>query len=59
MPSKKIPKGFHKTKDGRVVKKGLYFNMNQRKKNKTSRNKIYKGICWRFKTDYTKHGIYN
>jgi len=34
---KKIPKGFHKTKDGRIVKKGLYFNMNQRKKNKTSR----------------------
>ena len=32
MPSKKIPKGFHKTKDGRVVKKGLYYNMNKAKK---------------------------
>ncbi len=37
MPSKKIPKGFHKTQDGRVVKKGLYYNMNKRKKAGTSR----------------------
>ena len=27
----------HKTKDGRTAKKGLYYNMNQRKKNNTSR----------------------
>ena len=25
----KVKKGFHKTKDGRVVKKGVYYNMNQ------------------------------
>ena len=30
-------KGFHKTKDGRVVKKGLYYNMNQAKKKGTSK----------------------
>jgi len=33
MPSKKT----HKTKDGRTAKKGLYHNMNQRKKAGTSR----------------------
>ena len=33
MPSKKT----HKTKDGRTAKKGLYYNMNQRKKAGTSR----------------------
>ena len=32
-----MKKGYHKTKDGRVVKKGLYYYMNLRKKNKTSR----------------------
>ena len=32
-----IKKGFHKTKDGRVVKKGLYYNMNQAKKKGTSK----------------------
>ena len=32
-----MKKGYHKTKDGRVVKKGLYYNMNQAKKNKTSK----------------------
>ena len=32
-----VKKGFHKTKDGRVVKKGLYYNMNQAKKKKTSK----------------------
>ena len=30
-------KGYHKTKDGRTVKKGLYYYMNQRKKKGTSR----------------------
>ncbi len=34
---KKVKKGFHKTKDGRVVKKGLYYNMNQAKKKGTSK----------------------
>ena len=29
---KKIPKGYHKTKDGRIVKKGLYFNLKKKKK---------------------------
>ena len=33
-----IKKGFHKTKDGRIVKKGLYYNMNQAKKKGTSNN---------------------
>ena len=32
-----MKKGFHKTKDGRVVKKGLYYNMNQAKKKGTSK----------------------
>jgi len=32
-----IKKGFHKTKDGRIVKKGLYYNMNQAKKKGTSK----------------------
>ena len=30
-------KGTHKTKDGRTVKKGLYYYMNKRKKAGTSR----------------------
>jgi hypothetical protein len=33
----KVKKGFHKTKDGRVVKKGLYYNINQAKKKGTSK----------------------
>ena len=32
-----MKKRFHKTKDGRVVKKGLYYNMNQAKKKGTSK----------------------
>jgi hypothetical protein len=35
--SKKIPEGFHKTKDGRIAKKGLYYNMNKAKKSGTSK----------------------
>ena len=35
---KKVPKGYHVTKDGRVVKKGLYYNMNQAKKKGTSKS---------------------
>ena len=35
--SKKIPEGFHKTKDGRIAKKGLYYNMNKVKKSGTSK----------------------
>jgi len=34
---KKIPKGFHKTKDGRIVKKGLYYNLNKKKQSGKSR----------------------
>tara|TARA_R110000787_G_scaffold262543_1_gene368156 strand:+ start:167 stop:346 length:180 start_codon:yes stop_codon:yes gene_type:complete len=34
-----VKKGFHKTKDGRIVKKGLYYNMNQAKKKGTSKSK--------------------
>ena len=33
-----MKKGIHKTKDGRVVKKGLYYNMNQAKKKGTSKH---------------------
>jgi hypothetical protein len=32
-----IKKCFHKTKDGRIVKKGLYYNINQAKKSGTSK----------------------
>ena len=32
-----MKKGYHKTKDGRIVKKGLYCNINQAKKKGTSR----------------------
>jgi hypothetical protein len=34
---KKVKKGYHKTKDGRTVKKGLYYYMNKKKKAGTSR----------------------
>ena len=34
-----MKKGYHKTKDGRTVKKGLYYNMNQAKKKGTSKSK--------------------
>ena len=37
--STKVPKGYHKTKDGRIAKKGLYYNINKRKKAGTSRSK--------------------
>jgi hypothetical protein len=33
----KAKKGTHVTKDGRTVKKGLYYNMNKRKQSGTSR----------------------
>ena len=32
-----MKKGYHKTKDGRIVKKGLYYNITQAKKKGTSR----------------------
>lgn len=32
-----MKKGYHKTKDGRIAKKGLYYNMNKRKASGTSR----------------------
>jgi hypothetical protein len=34
---KKVKKGYHKTKDGRVVKKGLYYYMNKAKKSGKSK----------------------
>tara|TARA_Y200000002_G_C22663555_1_gene656919 strand:- start:965 stop:1138 length:174 start_codon:yes stop_codon:yes gene_type:complete len=37
MPKKKVPEGYHRTKDGRVAKKGLYYYMNRKKKSGTSR----------------------
>lgn len=35
---RRVPKGYHRTKDGRVVKKGLYYNMNQAKEKGTSKS---------------------
>ena len=32
-----IPKGYHRAKDGRIAKKGLYYYMNQAKKKGTSK----------------------
>ena len=34
-----MKKGYHKTKSGRMAKKGLYYYMNKRKKAGTSRSK--------------------
>ena len=34
-----MKKGYHKTKSGKVAKKGLYYNINKRKKAGTSRSK--------------------
>ena len=34
---KKVKKGYHRTKDGRVVKKGLYYYMNKAKKSGKSK----------------------
>ena len=34
-----MKKGYHKTKSGKMAKKGLYYNINQRKKKGISRSK--------------------
>jgi hypothetical protein len=34
-----MKKGYHKTKSGKMAKKGLYYNINQRKKKGASRSK--------------------
>jgi len=34
-----MKKGYHKRKDGKVVKKGLWYNVNKWKKKKISRSK--------------------
>ena len=34
-----MKKGFHKTKSGKIAKKGLWFNINRRKKKGISRSK--------------------
>ena len=34
-----MKKGYHKTKSGSTAKKGLYYNINQRKKSGNSRTK--------------------
>jgi hypothetical protein len=36
---KEMKKGYHKTKSGKMAKKGLYYNINQRKKKGASRSK--------------------
>jgi len=36
-----IPKGYHRTKDGRIAKKGLYYYMNQAKKKGTKCFTLY------------------
>lgn len=37
--NKKSKKGYHKTKSGKMARKGLYYNINKRKKAGTSRSK--------------------
>ena len=39
MPKKKVPEGYHRTKDGRVAKKRLYYYMNKKKKSGGSKSK--------------------
>ena len=34
-----MKKGYHKTKSGKTARKGLYYNINKRKKAGTSRSK--------------------
>ena len=34
-----MKKGYHKTKSGKIAKKGLYYNINKRKKAGTSNQK--------------------
>ena len=34
-----MKKGYHKTKSGKMARKGLYYNINKRKKAGTSRSK--------------------
>ena len=34
-----MKKGYHRTKDGRIAKKGLYYNINKKKKAGTSKSK--------------------
>jgi hypothetical protein len=34
-----MKKGYHKTKSGKIAKKGLYYNINQKKKSGTSKSK--------------------
>ena len=34
-----MKKGYHKTKSGKIAKKGLWFNVNKRKKKGISRSK--------------------
>ena len=36
---KSVKKGYHRTKDGRIAKKGLYYYMNRAKKRGTSKSK--------------------
>ena len=39
MKKRKVKKGYHRTKSGKIAKKGLYYNINKRKKAGTSRTK--------------------
>ena len=34
-----MKKGYHKTKSGKIAKKGLYYNINKKKKSGTSNTK--------------------
>ena len=34
-----MKKGYHKTKSGKMAKKGLYYNINKKKKSGTSKSK--------------------
>jgi len=39
-----MKKGYHKTKSGKIAKKGLYYNINQKKKKGTSKSKSKSSI---------------
>ena len=32
MKKRKVKKGYHRTKSGKIAKKGLYYNINQKRK---------------------------
>ena len=43
-----MKKGYHKTKSGKMARKGLYYNINRRKKAGTSRSKAKSTISKKY-----------